>query len=307
MDRPGDVIARKRARLDPLPVNNALLPLDADPTRQHRFLKLSLTRVGSVSNLLIGILSIVSLRGSHHKGQDAAMKNLVNPLNVSRSLLAHDDAAAQKGITLSIGFDFQRYISITRATPTKKQTYPNFRPDRSPIRSGEGFWIVGLDKNSEVAAVEAVRLYDLSHSNFAEHLESLKAFYADPATHAHPQDCCTCIAPSAKKITGKVAYHGDLWVRRDFRGQGMPRIMQGIARGASFAMWAPDFICGLMPGRLLEKSIVTKYGYSHYEPGGSILQLIEEDIVDDDWINWLTGEELRSLVDRHDRNELLSV
>lgn len=230
------------------------------------------------------------------------MKRIINPLHVSRFLQIYDDAAAQKGIKLSIGFDFHEYVSITRATPTKRPTYPNFRPDRSPIKSGEGYWIIGFDKNSEVAFLEAARLYDLSHSNFAEHLESLKAFYADPAVHAHSQDGCTCLAPSAKKITGKVAYHGDRWVRRDFRGQGVPKIMSGVQRGVSFAMWAPDFVCGLAARRILDKRVNE---ITHREPGGSILQLVQEDIVDDDWLVWLTGEELKSLVDRHDRSELV--
>ncbi|WP_407151156.1 hypothetical protein [Bradyrhizobium sp. ORS 86] len=235
------------------------------------------------------------------------MKSMVNPLNVSRFLHIYDAAAAQKGIKLSIGFDFNEYVSITRALPTKKQTYPNFRPDRSPIKSGEGYWMIGIDSNSEVVLVEAARLYDLSHSNFAEHLESLKAFYADPAKHAHPQDRCTCRAPSAKTITGKVAYHGDFWLRRDFRGQGLAKIMAGILRGASFAMWTPDFLCGLAERWLLEKGVLAQYGYAHHEPGGSILQLVEEDIADDDLLVWLTGGELRSLVDPCDRNELALV
>ncbi len=232
------------------------------------------------------------------------MAIVINPLHVSRFLQKHDDAAAQKGIRLSIGFDFHEYVSITRATPTKGPTYPTFRPDRSPIKSGEGYWIIGVDKNNEVALLQAARLFDLSQSNFAEHLESLKAFYADPAIHAHPQDRCICTAPSAKKMTGKVAYHGDIWVRRDFRGQGMPRIITGIARGVSYAMWAPDFVCALVARWSLDKGVVAQYESPHHEPGGSILQLVEEGIVDDDWLIWLTGEELRSLVDRHDRTEL---
>lgn len=230
------------------------------------------------------------------------MASVANPLHVSRLLRVYDDAAAQQGIKLSIGFDFHKYVSITRGTPTKRPTYPNFRPDRSPIRSGEGYWIIGVDKDNEVAVSEAARLYDLSQSNFAELLQSLKAFYADPTVHAHPQDRCTCMAPSAKKITGKVAYHGDLWVRRDFRGRGMTEIMAGIARGASFAMWAPDFVCGLVPRQLVDKGIVARYGYAHHEPGGSILQLVEEHIVDDDWLQWLTSQELKSIVDRYDRS-----
>ncbi|MHC4049459.1 hypothetical protein [Bradyrhizobium sp. 25ACV] len=231
------------------------------------------------------------------------MTSVVNPLQVSRFLQEHDDAAAQKGIKLSIGFDFHKYVSITRATPTKGRTYPNFRPDRSSIKPGEGFWIMGIDKNEEVALLEAVRLYDLSQSNFAEHLQSLKAFYADPPVHAHPQDRCICISPSAKRIAGKVAYVGDLWVRRDLRGQGIPKIISGIARGVSLSMWAPDFLCGLVARWRLDTGGIAQCGDVHYEPGGSILQLVEEGIMDKDWLTWLTGEELWSLVNRHDRTE----
>lgn len=229
------------------------------------------------------------------------MTSIVNQLQVSRFLQVYDAAAAQKGIRLSIGFDFHQYVSITRALPTKKPTYPIFRPDRSPIKSGEGYWMIGFDKNNEAVLVEAARLYDLSSTNFAEHLESLKFFFADPTKHAHPQDRCICLAPSARKITGKVVYHGDVWVRTDFRGQGIAKIMTGIVRGVSFAMWAPDFVCGLAPSWSLNKGI---YLTAHHEAGGSVLQLVEEDIVDDDYLMWETGEELRNRVNRHDRSEL---
>ncbi|WP_143274167.1 hypothetical protein [Bradyrhizobium canariense] len=237
-------------------------------------------------------------------GQIAEMKSVVNPLKVSRFLRGYDEAAAQKGIKLSIGFDFHEYVSITKTLPTKTPTYPSFRPDRSPIRSGEGYWMIGLDKNNEVALVQAARLYDLSNSNFAEHLESLKVFYSDPATQAHPQDRCSCTAPSAKKIDGKVAYHGDFWLRKDFRGQGMPEIMAAVLRGVSFAMWAPDFVVGLPERWLLSKGVLAQYGHLHCEPGGSVLHLIEEGIVADDLLVWLTGNELQCLVDRKHRNEL---
>lgn len=208
----------------------------------------------------------------------------------------YDDAATRKGVKLSIGFDFHEYVSLTRATPTKRMTLPTFRPDRSPIKPGEGFWVKGTDENSEVVILQAARLFELWHSNFAEHLESLKAFYADPGAHAHTQDRCISTAPGAKKMTGKVVYHGDSWVRRDYRGQGLPRIMAGIVFGVSFAMWAPDFVCALVARWLLDKGVVAQYGYLHHEPGGSILKLVEEGVVDDDWLIWLTGNELRDRV-----------
>ncbi|MHC4047974.1 hypothetical protein [Bradyrhizobium sp. 23AC] len=229
------------------------------------------------------------------------MNDLVDPLQISRFLQSYDADASEKGIRLSIGFDFDEYVAITRATPTKGRTYPNFRPDRSPIKLGDGFYTIGIDKKEEVAVLQAVRLYDLSDSNFAEHLQSLRAFYADPTKHAHPQDYCKCAAPSAKKISGRVAYHGDAWLRRDYRGKGIPRIMAGIAFGVSFSMWAPDFVCALVARWLLDKGVVAQYGYPHHERRGSLLQLVEEDIVDNDWLIWLTGNELRSCVTRFEQ------
>ncbi|MCK1411541.1 hypothetical protein IVB55_00235 [Bradyrhizobium sp. CW4] len=213
-----------------------------------------------------------------------------------RIIQLHDDGAAQRGIKLLLGFDFHEYIAITRATPTKAPTFPNFRPDRSPIKSGEGYWIIGIDEKNEIALSDAARLYDLPYSNFAEHLQSLHAFYAKPALHAHPEDRCICVAPSARKMTGKVAYNGDLWVREDLRGTGLAQIITRIAHGVSFAMWAPDFLCALVARWRVVKGVPH---YRHHEPGGAILQLVEEHIAEDDWLVWLTGQELRSQIDRH--------
>ncbi|WP_342734177.1 hypothetical protein [Bradyrhizobium sp. B117] len=229
--------------------------------------------------------------------RDAEMQSVAATLRASRLIQVHDDHAARKGMRFLIGFDFNEYISIARATPTKGPTNPNFRPDRSQIDAGEGYWIVGFDKNNDVAGLEAARLYRLPHSNFAECLESLKAFYADPNGQAHPQDCCTCTAPSAKKISGKVAYHGDLWVRGDLRGQGIRRIITQITHGFSFAMWEPDFLCALVARWTLDKGVDDML---HHEAGGAKLKLVEDDIVEDNWLSWTTGVELRSRLDHED-------
>ncbi|MET4316172.1 hypothetical protein ABIC01_009202 [Bradyrhizobium sp. RT4b] len=225
------------------------------------------------------------------------MAHVVNPLRVSRLLHVYDEDAVQKGIRISIGFDFQDYVSITGCTPTKGRTFPNFRPDRSPINPGQGYWMMGLDQDGEVALLQAVRLYDLAHSNLGEHLQSLKAFYADPAKHAHPQDICACTAPNAYKITGKVAYAGDLWLRRDFRGQGIVKILARITRRVTFSMWAPDFTCALVERWTLDKAV---YEVAHHEPGGAMLQLRNENIDEDNWLIWRTGEELRGEVNREE-------
>ncbi|QOZ36389.1 hypothetical protein XH92_35995 [Bradyrhizobium sp. CCBAU 53421] len=82
----------------------------------------------------------------------------------------------------------------------------------------------------------------------------------------------------------------------------MPEMMAALLRGASLAMWAPDFMVGLAGRWTAAKGVLAQYGHVHHEPGGSILNLVEEKIVDDDLLIWLTGEELQHLVDRYDTN-----
>lgn len=262
-------------------------------------------RVGSVSIRFHAYHRVARHDGAYHHRKGAAVTTLVNPTQISRFLEVHDDDAARNGIKLVIGFDFHEYVSITQATPREFQTFPHFRPDRSPIKSCEGYWIMGLDKNNGVAVLQAQRLYELSQSNFAEHLESLRAVYADPSAQAHPQDHCTCAAPSARKMIGKVAYHGDYWIRRDFRGQGISKIITRTAQSLTFAMWAPDFLCGLVAPWTLNKSFIVQGGYVHQEAGGSILKLIEDNIVADEWLIWRTGEELRSQFGHQDTTKLI--
>lgn len=221
------------------------------------------------------------------------MSRLLDPLHLSRFLRIYDDSASRMGIRVTVGFDFHEYVSITNSLSAKNKTYPNFQPDVSPIQTGDGYWIIGFGKNNDVALVGAARLYRLSQTNFAEHLESLKAFYANPSRDAHPQDRCLCTAPAARRISGKVAYHGDLWVRQDFRGQGMVKIATRIMRGVTFGMWDPDFLCSLAGRWSLDKKV---YDPLHNEPGGAELHLVREDIVDNDWLFWLTGDELKELL-----------
>ncbi|WP_354267059.1 hypothetical protein [Bradyrhizobium sp. I1.7.5] len=206
---------------------------------------------------------------------------------------------------MSIGFDFDEFARIARTIPTKEPIEPNFRPDLSLIKPGEGYWIMGVDKENAVAILAAQRLYDLSGTNLAEHFESLKAFYADPTVHADRYYRCNCRVKSATTITGKVAYHGDYWIRSDFRGKGLSAIMPRVTHGLSFAMWAPDFLCALVERWAIDKGLVLQYACPHHEADLSILVEVEGEIVDYNyWLIWRTAEELRNEFDGHNRNVL---
>ncbi|MDA9535720.1 hypothetical protein ACM41_05345 [Bradyrhizobium sp. CCBAU 21362] len=56
-------------------------------------------------------------------------------------------------------------------------------------------------------------------------------------------------------MVGKVAYHGDLWLRKDFRGKGLVKVLAAITHRMTLAMWAPDFVCALVERWTLDGSM----------------------------------------------------
>lgn len=224
------------------------------------------------------------------------MDDSVTILDVSKYIFLLDEVARKAGIQLKIGENFEEYLDITTNTLGKPPTDPNFRPDCSRLEAGRAFWIIGQDQSGKVAHVQALRVDDLTTTNLAEHLESLKAFYADPKSRTSSGSSCACRAPTAQNMTGIVAYHGDLWLRDDFRGQGLPSTLAGIAFGLAWAKWSPDFIYALVPTWLIEKGIADQYGYLNRESQGAILSLPDRGIEEEDWLIWLTRGELSRLI-----------
>ncbi|RVI63712.1 hypothetical protein [Sinorhizobium meliloti] len=222
----------------------------------------------------------------------------VTALEVSKYIYAADELARRSGLHLTMGDDFEEYVGITSRLSGKPATTPNFRPDCSDLSLGKAFWIIGRDPEERVAHVQAMRLDDLSDTNIAEHLESLRACFTNPNVQAGPGSSCISSAPTARKITGRVAYHGDIWLREDFRGRGLATLIGRIAFGLAWAKWSPDFIYALVAGWNIEKGIVDRYGYLHREPHGSVLRLPAHRIDDDDWLVWLTRDELLRTLSR---------
>ncbi|BCG82918.1 MULTISPECIES: hypothetical protein [unclassified Mesorhizobium] len=220
------------------------------------------------------------------------MQGDVTTLHISKYICAAEELGRRSGLHITMGDDFEQYVGITDRLPGKAPTYPNFRPDCSFLPPGKAFWIIGRDPEGRVAHVQAMRFDHLYNTNLAEHLRSLRACFADPKLKAVPGSSSRCHAPSAPSITGLVAYHGDIWLREDFRGRGLATFIGRIAFGLAWAKWSPDFIYALVAGWNIEKGIVDRYGYVHREPHGSILHLPAQGINDDEWLVWLTRDEL---------------
>jgi hypothetical protein len=70
-------------------------------------------------------------------------------------------------------------------------------------------------------------------------------------------------AADAKLITGVVFYGGSGWVRPDFRGRRLMRLVPRLGRAYALARWPVDWGISFVAPILVENGIAAAYGYKH--------------------------------------------
>jgi hypothetical protein len=69
-----------------------------------------------------------------------------------------------------------------------------------------------------------------------------------------------------------------------------------IAFGLAWAKWAPDFIYSLVADWYVAKGVLGRSGYVNREQHGSVLRLDAEGIDDDDWLLWMTRDQVLQMI-----------
>src|SRR5262249_61360881 len=91
------------------------------------------------------------------------------------------------------------------------------------------YWISGETDDGEIVVTQAGRLYYWPETTLVEEAQAM--FYGG---RANPGPCIIK-ASDAAKITGVVFFGGAVWVRPDFRGLGLSRLMPRLGRAHSAA------------------------------------------------------------------------
>ena len=185
---------------------------------------------------------------------------------IGRVVLATDFAVRNLGIRLSLSSDFEELADINRAN--RRDWYPlmpNFDPRQSSLSADNAFWLKGVDAQGDVVLCHAVRLYAFAGTSFKEELESLRFYYGRPAEAAAAGLSIEVTAPAADRITGRVSYSGALWVRSDFRGGGLARLIPPLSRVLAVTRWYPAYHTCILMQPTVEKGMAAVYGYDHLE------------------------------------------
>jgi hypothetical protein len=175
-------------------------------------------------------------------------------------VLEGDKAAREVGVRLRLRHDFADLVYVNKHQNVRRSWYrlvDIFNPEYSDLSSENSYWISGEDEHGEIVLTQAGRLYHWPHTNLEQ--EARLMFYGGRDQGQR----CEVTAPAAKSIKGVVFFGGSGWVRPDFRGKRLMRLVPRLGRAYALARWPVDWGISFVNPMLVHKGVAAGYGYKH--------------------------------------------
>jgi hypothetical protein len=180
---------------------------------------------------------------------------------LARFVLEGDKVARSMGIRLRLRHDFENFLTLNEFECARGNWYPLvdiFQPGHGGLSPENAYWISGETDDGEIVVTQAGRVYHWPETSLAE--EGRDMFYGGRTDATGP---CVVKAGDASKIRGVVFFGGAVWVRPDFRGLGLSKLLPRLGRAYAAARWPIDWGISLVKPALVDKGVAVGYGYKH--------------------------------------------
>src|SRR5262249_44674010 len=130
-------------------------------------------------------------------------------------------------------------------------------PAYADLSPENAYWLSGEDENGNIVLTGAFRVNYWPQTTLAEEARML---FCGRRAEAQPFEIT---APAARLITGLVVWGGSLWIRPDYRGHNLSRLVGRIGRAFAVARWPVDWMIALVMPPLADNGTALNYGYKH--------------------------------------------
>lgn len=206
------------------------------------------------------------------------------------------EIAKENKMQLQIGTCFAEYADLISTHLPEQPIGQPFDHKQNAFRPDSGFWVAGWSDSGELVHKQAVRIVDISHLTFSQYMVKRYADFLPHGFNLDPKKSYYNPGPAARKITGTICYHGDLWLSSQYRGSGLVNILARFALVNALQRWAPDFIVGFMTRSLAFRGLGEREGYMHSEPGCMYLRQLGDDALMEGFMVWMALEDIRHIL-----------
>ena len=229
------------------------------------------------------------------------MDETINRPTISRevlNLLAEIQGDERRHIHIEYQTDFEHLLRTVSGLADKEELTPIFNVEDSDIGPENGFWIQGTNDADEVVHIQAVRFDDLSGTTLASHWRASPELYCTRGYGIDVSRSEFYSAPASREISGAVCYHGELWLEQSYSRPRLASKLANLAMLLALVRFRPDYIYCLVVPKNVRTGISIRTGYLHMHPQGIRWHIPSQDRPYDEYLVWLTGEELSQIMDR---------
>lgn len=213
-------------------------------------------------------------------------------LEIAQAVAVLRARIASVGYAIRESADFTLFEDTVRATEDR-YLMEDFSSRFFDLHGRSAFWIGAWGPDGEPVSVQAAKLEDLRDRSLGQFWQQQqKRMFVDPAPHAELGDDH---AHDAFNMRGRIVYHGNLWLRRDARGQGLAEALTQLGFLVSVLKWSPDYLYGLMAARNAKKGFGIRVGYRRFVPRGTHWITPPDHIRPDDWLVYSNRTDLQTL------------
>lgn len=163
--------------------------------------------------------------------------------------------------------------------------------------AGKAFWLGARNRAGEVVSLQAYRL-DYVDTTLAEWAvgwmaglymkrhELMVPAHLEPPPHSR-----------AARVSGKVVYHGEIWLMPNLRSRGYFDTLPFLGMMLAYLKWQPDAVWGLVNDQMATHGHVTRMSYPHIERSFLRWQDCPASIPSNEWLVLAERSDLDYLVE----------
>lgn len=178
---------------------------------------------------------------------------------LGRFVIEGDRAARRAGLRLRVRHDFDELVFLNAQHAARGSWYrlvDMFNPNCVELNPENAFWISGENDQGEIVVTWAARVWNWTGSNLAQQARAM--FYG--RDEGQP---CVVTAPAAELIGGVTICGGASWVRPDYRGRHLSRLIPRVGKAYGFARWPIDWSFCYVTAHHVAEGLAASYGQQH--------------------------------------------
>lgn len=195
------------------------------------------------------------------------VEGIADPLAAIRATGLLDETLAQRGFRSTLHTDFAAFARVRRELRDGEMEAPLFDSEVSGISPAKGFWMSLSNAEGKTVALQAFRA-DHAEPTLADWaLGWILGIYLKRSELIVPERVDPPQNSVAKRFSGIVVYHGELWIEPAHRKLDLMEPFSRLGVLLSYLRWRPVAIWALNSQKMAMQGKMTQMGYAHQERG----------------------------------------